>query len=302
MKRLYIALLALSLIWGTSFLFIKVLVTSLTVWEVVFWRCAFGSIVLWALFLWKEKVSFRHLPWGALLLVGLVNNAIPWGLIAFSELYLSSSLASVLNATTPIFTGIIGFVVFSRKLRAIQWTGILLGFIGIVVLSDLHSGGVWSANLLGVGTMLLAAMCYGFSSQYTKRKLSHLPSLAIASITLTFASFYSLTFAYINGTMNWAIIQQPGIIGSFIGLGAFGSGFAIFLLYYLIQKGSAEFAMTVTYLVPISAILWGFIFLDETITSNMLLGLVLVFFGVYLTTEKRKRKREIQHDKTYGVS
>lgn len=302
MKRLYLGLIALSLIWGTSFLFIKILVSSLSIWEIVFWRCLFGATILWVLYFWKEKVDFKGVPWGSLLLIGLLNNALPWGLIALSETIISSSLASVLNATTPIFTGVIGFLIFSRKLKGFQWTGIVLGFIGIIVLSDLSKGEISGGNLIGVGTMLLAAICYGFSSQYTKRKLSHLPSLAIASITLTFASLYSLIFAYISGTMSWGKLFNTNIFLSFIGLGTFGSGIAIFLLYYLIQKGSAEFAMTVTYLVPVTAIVWGSLFLNEAITPTMIIGLILVFIGVYLSTKKPKRKRGIQHDKTYGVS
>ncbi|QHE52027.1 DMT family transporter [Pontibacillus sp. HMF3514] len=302
MKKLYSGLIALSCIWGTSFLFIKILVDSLSVWEVVFWRCLFGAVVLWGIYLWKEKVQLSSLPWGKLALIGLTNNAIPWGMIALSETVISSSLASVLNATTPIFTAIIGLLFFSRRLKGMQWIGILIGFIGIFILSDVSGNQFTSSTFIGVGTMLVATVCYGFSSQFTKKKLTHVSSVALAAVTLTFASFYSLFFAMVRGTMNWSAILAPEVFGSFIGLGAFGSGIAIFLLYFLIQEGTAEFAMTVTYLVPITAILWGAIFLQETITMNMLVGLLFVFLGVYLSGEKKKRKRGIQHDKSYSVS
>ncbi len=302
MKKLYGSLIALSCIWGTSFLFIKILVDTLSVWEVVFWRCLFGAVVLWGIYIWKEKEKFTTLPWGKLAFIGLTNNAIPWGMIALSETVISSSLASVLNATTPIFTAIIGLTIFSRRLSGRQWIGILLGFIGIFILSDVNGSEFSSGNVIGVGTMLIATICYGFSSQFTKRHLSNVSSVALAAITLTFASIYSLFFSMVFGTMNWSAILAPNVFGSFIGLGAFGSGIAIFLLYYLIQKGTAEFAMTVTYLVPITAILWGAIFLKEAITASMIVGLLFVFLGVYLSGEKKKRKRGIQHDKTYRVS
>lgn len=302
MKKLYGGLLALSCIWGTSFLFIKILVESLSVWEVVFWRCLFGAIVLWGIYILKERNRISSLPWGSLALIGLTNNAIPWGMIALSETVISSSLASVLNATTPIFTAVIGLLFFSRRLKAHRWIGIMVGFVGIFILSDINFIGFSMGDLVGIGTMLIATVCYGFSSQYTKKHLSQVSSVALAAITLTFASMYSLLFSMVFGTMNWSAIIKPDIFGSFIGLGAFGSGIAIFLLYYLIQKGTAEFAMTVTYLVPITAILWGAIFLHETITANMIIGLLFVFSGVYLSGEKKKRKRGIQHDKTYRVS
>ncbi|KGP92077.1 membrane protein [Pontibacillus chungwhensis BH030062] len=302
MKRLYIGLVALSLIWGTSFLFIKILVSSMMIWEVVFWRCTFGATVLWGIYIWHGKHQLSKLPWGSLLLVGLTNNALPWGLIALSETNISSSLASVLNATTPIWTGIIGLLCFGIRVSGKQWFGIMVGFIGIIILSDLGNSSLFKNGLAGIGTMVAAAVCYGFSSQYIKRHLHEVSSITVAAVTLTLASLYAFIFAEMSGTIKWSLVSDPSIFGALIGLGVFGSGVGIYIFYYLIQRGSAEFATMVTYLVPVSALVWGSVFLNETLTYQMVFGLALILIGVYLAQEMKDSKRGKQHEQQTRVS
>ncbi|MCD5322515.1 MULTISPECIES: DMT family transporter [Pontibacillus] len=302
MKRLYVGLFTLSLIWGTSFLFIKVLVSSMSVWEVVFWRCTFGAVVLWGIYAFEGKQTLSKLPWGSLLLVGLTNNALPWGLIALSETSITSSLASVLNATTPLWAGLIGLLFFGVRIRGRQWFGIAIGFIGIMVLVDPGEVGFVRNGLAGTLTMIVAAICYGFSSQYIKKNLNDVSAVTVAAITLTFSAMYAFIFTSISGTMNWSLVTTPSIFGSLIGLGAFGSGLGIYIFYYLIQKGSAEFATMVTYLVPVTALLWGSIFLEERIKVSMVVGLAFVLMGVYLAQEKRKKQRGKHHEQQTRVS
>ncbi|WP_345238736.1 DMT family transporter [Pontibacillus salipaludis] len=302
MKRLYIGLVALSLIWGTSFLFIKILVSSMMIWEVVFWRCTFGAVVLWGIYMWNGKDQLTKLPWGSLLLVGLTNNALPWGLIALSETNISSSLASVLNATTPIWTGLIGLLCFGIRIRGKQWLGIMVGFIGIIILVDLGNSSMFSNGLAGIATMIAAAICYGFSSQYIKKHLHKVSSITIAAVTLTVAAFYAFIFAEMSGTISWSLVSDPSIFGALIGLGVFGSGVGIYIFYYLIQKGSAEFATMVTYLVPVSALVWGSVFLSESLSIRMVFGLALILIGVYLAQESKKSKRGKQHEQQTCVS
>ncbi|KGX91548.1 multidrug transporter [Pontibacillus halophilus JSM 076056 = DSM 19796] len=301
-KRLYAGLGALALIWGTSFLFIKLLVEEMGVWEVVFFRCLFGAIALWVIVILKGGIRFRAMPWKALLLIGLTNNTLPWGFIAISETQISSGLASILNATTPLMTALVGYFIFRRSLHKKHWLGIGVGFFGIFVLSDLQLGTLEGMNLAGTFTMLLASLCYGFSSQFTKRYVSNVSSMAVGAITLTFASIYSLAFAQWNGTMNFAAIAQPNVFFAFIGLGSFGSGIAIFIFYYLIQKGSAEFATMVTYLVPLTALLWGSVFLGESITAQTIAGLLFILAGVRLSTSSISKNRGKKYDTTYRVS
>ncbi|WLR52152.1 EamA family transporter [Bacillus tianshenii] len=289
MAKLYGALFTLSMIWGTSFLFVKLLLEDFGSWGVVFLRCLFGALTLVAItFVKREAKQWRRLPWKAIIVVALLNNAIPWGLIALSETQISSSLASVVNATTPIWTSLIGFAMFSSRMHKMQWIGIVVGFIGILVLLDLDVAGLFTENFIGIGTMIGAAICYGLGSQLSKRNLSNLSVTMISASTLSVATVVSFIMSMLTEPVQVQAVLEWNNLLSVIGIGVFGSGFAYLFYYYMIKEGSAEFASLVTYLVPVSALIWGALLLDEAISVHMILGLVLIFSGVYLSSRKSK--------------
>ncbi|WP_404432710.1 DMT family transporter [Sutcliffiella horikoshii] len=293
MKRLYAALITLSLIWGMSFLFIKLLVVDLGVWGVVFWRCMFGAGTLLILLLIQNKLKLlRNLPLLPIVLIAVLNNALPWALIAVSETSISSSLASVVNATTPIWTILIGFSIFSSKMEKMQWIGVSVGFLGIIVLLELNVLQLFQDNLLGVGTMLGATICYGFGAHLSKRHLQNIPITVISFSTLAVAGILSGTMLSFVQPSGFLAVGSVSIVVSLIGLGVFGSGVAYLLYYYMVKEGSAEFASLVTYIVPITAMLWGSLLLGEKITPHMLFGLILIFSGVYLSSYKTKAKKQ----------
>lgn len=291
--RLYMALITLSLIWGTSFYFIKILVEDLGPWGVVFVRCSLGALtLLLIMFFHRKSVMLKELPWKALLIVGLLNALVPWGLIGISETKISSSLASIVNATTPIWTSVIGVLFFAIALTFKQWFGVFIGFIGILILIDLNITQLFNEDLIGMGTMIAATLCYGFSSQFTKRHLQGISVMMISFITLLVGALGSLFLLTFSGTpMQMDALSIESII-AMIGLGVFGSGLAYLLFYYMIQKGSAEFATTVTYLVPITAMFWGWFLLDEHIPTHAIFGLILILIGVYLSTRKTAKKAQ----------
>ncbi|WP_339145659.1 MULTISPECIES: DMT family transporter [unclassified Sutcliffiella] len=292
MKRLYLALLTLSLIWGMSFLFIKLLVVDLGVWGVVFWRCAFGAGTLLVILLVQRKLNtLRKLPLIPILFIALLNNALPWALIAVSETTISSSMASVVNATTPIWTILIGFTIFASQMKKMQWIGVGVGFFGIMVLLELNLFQLFHDNLLGVGTMLGATICYGFGAHLSKRYLQNIPIAVISFSTLAMAGVISGLMMAIIQPSGFMAVGSMDILLSLIGLGVFGSGFAYLLYYYMVKEGSAEFASLVTYLVPITAMIWGSLLLGERITLHMLFGLILIFSGVYLSSYKTKASK-----------
>ncbi|UOQ43905.1 EamA family transporter [Halobacillus salinarum] len=301
--RLYVALGALSLIWGLSFVFIKWLVEPAGLWGTVFIRCTAGAVVVLPL-LWKNRREFiRRVPYQDLLVVGVFNAGLPWGLIALSETQINSTTAAVLNALTPICTAFIGFLFFSIKLKPQQWGGVVLGFLGILVLMNFEAGELLKENFIGMGTMILAAICYGFSSQYTKKNLQETGVLLIAACTLTVGAIVGLIGMGVTGSFKAFVhvpFLDPKVLIAIIGLGCFGSGIAHLLFYYLVTRGSAEFATSVTYLIPITAMIWGFILLHEQLTSRLALGLVIIFTGVYLAGRKSVRFRTAIKSKKAG--
>jgi drug/metabolite transporter (DMT)-like permease len=289
MGRLYSALIGLSLIWGTSFLFMKIILSSLSPVAVVFGRCFFGMITLFFIFLFsKEKFNLKKLPWGKLVLVALANNVLPWLLICSSETIISSGLASIINAATPIWTLIIGFFFFASSLNKNQWIGILIGFLGIFILSEIKPGDILSGNTLGIILMTGATFCYGLGSHMSKKYLSNLSIIETSFFTLTISAVFSFIVMIVFTPHSIPALFDASLVLPFIGLGAFGSGVAYLLFYFLVKKGSPEFASLVTYLVPVSALIWGAVLLKESIHLAMLVGLIIIFLGVYISSRKSK--------------
>lgn len=285
--REYIALITLSLIWGLSFVFIHILSEPAGVWGTVFIRCMAGALLLAPLLWVKRKQIIKPIPWKSLLIVGVFNAGLPWGLIALSQTQINSSLAAVLNAFTPIFTGLIGILFFSTVLFRRQWIGIATGFIGILIIMNFNISVLFGESFIGIGTMILATMSYGFSSHYARKHLKDAGIIFVTTCTLvvgTFVGGIGMLVTQPTQLVHLANVMNGEILFAIMGLGFFGSGIAHLLFFYLMSKKSPEFATSVTYLIPISAIFWGSFLLDETITINMVIGLVVILCGVYLTT------------------
>ncbi|QNG58312.1 EamA family transporter [Bacillus sp. PAMC26568] len=291
MLRLYGALIGLSLIWGLSFVFMKWLLPPAGVWGIVFLRCLAGAIILLPVLLWRRKEIKGRLPWKALIVVGIFNCGLAWGLIPLSETVIDSTTASILNATTPIWTGLIGFILFSYRLTSRQWIGILIGFFGILMLMDFQFGQLFGKKFVGNGTMLAAAICYGLAGQLTKRFLSEIGVLVISTFTLLTGALVGLIGMLLTEPFKPDLLLDPLPFLAIIGLGCFGSGLGQLIYFYINKNGSPELAATVTYLIPVSAMVWGYLFLEETITPNIIIGLLIIFAGVYLSSKKSKDKR-----------
>jgi drug/metabolite transporter (DMT)-like permease len=290
MLRLYGALIGLSLIWGLSFVFMKWLLPPAGVWGIVFLRCIAGAIILLPVLLWRRREIKGRLPWKALIVVGIFNCGLAWGLIPLSETVIDSTTASILNATTPIWTGLIGFILFSYRLASRQWIGILIGFFGILMLMDFQFGQLFGKNFIGIGTMLTAAICYGLAGQLTKRFLSEIGVLVITTFTLLTGALVGLIGMLLTEPFKLDLLLEPLPFFAVIGLGCFGSGLGQLIYFYINKNGSPELAATVTYLIPGSAIIWGYFLLEESITANIIVGLLIIFAGVYLSSNKSKFK------------
>lgn len=288
MLRLYSALISLSLIWGFSFVFIKWLLGPAGIWGTVFIRCLAGVVILLPVLFWKHRHTLKKLPWKQLMVVGIFNAGLPWGLIALSETQIPSNTAATLNATTPIWTAVIGFLIYSVVLTKRQWTGIIIGFLGILIVTNFSIGQLIGQNFVGIGTMILAALCYGFASQYTKKHLGNVTVVVTTAFSLLTGAIVGLAGMLVTHPIHPAALLHPLPIIAVIGLGCFGSGLAHLLYYYMMKKSSAEFATTVTYLVPVTATLWGFVLLGEPVSSHLIVGLIVIFIGVYFSTRKKK--------------
>ncbi|MGP4073191.1 DMT family transporter [Piscibacillus sp. B03] len=286
--RVYLALISLSVIWGLTFIFIKMTVENTGVWGMVFLRCFIGALFLLPVFLFKLRSRETPIPYKHLIILGVINAGIPWGFLAWSETVINSNTTSVINALTPLFTALIGFLFFKKHLLKRQWLGILIGFFGIVVLTEFQIHQLFGSHFIGIGTMTLATIFYAFGSQYLKKHLQREDLVITITVSLFVASIVGLL---VGGAMNdlpsfsTFNLETTLIV---LALGAIGSGLAHLLLYYMIINGTPEFAATVAYIIPITAIIASFFILNEPITVNLVSGMLFIFIGIYITGRYRR--------------
>jgi len=287
-RKLAFALGALSLIWGGSFFFIKILLhDGFGPWSIAFLRSSFGLVGLAVIMLAiRQPFHFTRIPWVRMIVMALINTAIPWAFIGFSETRIASSMASALNTMTPIWTLIIGVIFFKLASSRLQWIGMTVSTVGLIVLLDINPVSIVSIDLIGFLCMMTATLCYGFGTQLSKKLTETLTMYQTAFGTLLVSSIGSGIAALTTESIPVDRLIAPASLGALLGLGVLGSGVAYILFYYLVQKGSAQIASMVTYLVPVTAIIWGFTLLDEEIHWSLLAGLVLILTGVYLASKK----------------
>jgi drug/metabolite transporter (DMT)-like permease len=291
-RSFYFALILLSLIWGGSFFFIKILLESFHPWTIAFLRSSFGlATIAIVMLIIREPFGFRKIPWLQMGLMAIFNTSIPWWLIALGETKLSSGMASVLNSTTPLWTSVVGVLFFKAASSRWQWVGMGVAFFGLIILLDINPVTIVSIHPAGLLFMLTATLSYAFGSQLSKKLIQ-------SGLTMYQVSFGTLLWAAVSSGVV-ALLSEPftlpklaGLVNlsTVIGLGVFGSGFAYFLFYYLVRTGGPENATMVTYLVPVTALVWGYAILNEEIHWSLLVGLVLILGGVFLAGYRGKSR------------
>lgn len=289
MSRLLVgALILLSLIWGGSFLFIKELLQDFGPWTIGFLRSAFGLITITVIMLvLRQPFGILHIRWIPMAAVALVNTALPWALIGFSETKLTSGMASILNATTPLWTIVVGRLFFKAATNRMQWIGMGIAFVGLILLLDINPHSIVSVDFVGFFGMLAATFFYGTGSQLSRR-LKGVTFYQTTFGTLACAMLGSGTMAFSTESVRLSHLGSLTTIGSAIGLGVFGSGIAYILFFYMVQRGSPEFATMTTYLIPATAIVWGVTLLNETVHWTLFAGMALILGGIFVSGRRRK--------------
>ena len=278
----WIALLALSTLWGGSFFFFKVLVAELPPFTVVLGRVGIAALAL-NLLLAARRDPLRLAPrlWGPFLILGLLNNVIPFSLIAFGETRITSGSAAILNATTPIFT-ILAAHLFTtdEKMTLAKGTGVLAGFSGVAVLIGPEAlSGIGQGDLLGDGCCLLAALVYGLGAIYGRR-FKGMPPLKIATAQVTAATVILLPLASLVDRP-WALpMPSTGAWMALLAIALLSTALAYLLYFRILAVAGATNLVLVTFLLPASALALGALFLGEAVTLRALMGLALIGLGL----------------------
>ncbi len=297
---LYVAVIC---IWGASFILIKRGLVAFTPLQVGALRMTVAGLCLAPLaihFLLKARNGVAppqdagRYPWRVLLLVGLTGNLLPAILFPLAQTHLPSSTVGTINSLTPLMTLAIGIAAFGERLRMQALLGIALGFAGsvsLILLRPTAGGGTalldWTA--LGFGALALGStLCYGISLNVVKRRLSHLRSAEVASLSITPAGLIGL--GYLLSSDFGARLMAPGgwaAAAAIALLGAMGTALALLLFYKLVQLASPLFAASNTYFLPFMALLWGA--LDgEPVGWVHGIALGLILMGVWLVNRRRK--------------
>lgn len=287
MEQKWVYLGILSLIWGSSFILIKKSLLGFTPIQVGGLRIMFASLILFILgFRSLRTLSKTDLKW--IVIAGLCSSFFPPFFFALAQMQISSGITSILNSVAPLFTTIVGVVLFGLALKGRQVFGVFIGLLGTVVLIAAGVEDNYSQNYWYSFFIIFSALGYAFNINIIKKYLAHLSPLAVTTASFGVAFFPALALLFYSGVFNqfWANTGMQNAIWYLLALAFLGTALANILFNKLIHLSSPVFAASVTYLIPLVAVLWGL--LDgEHISVIQLLGGFIILFGVWLVNRKK---------------
>ena len=289
----YVAFATLGLIWGASFLFIKVGVHDMSPTVLVLIRAGSGTLALAVIMRamgrplggdsWKKRLP-------SFIFMAFANALFPWVAIAWGEQHISSGLASILNSTTTLWAAIFVYWVIPAERPSIHnYVGVLLGILGVIILvfPDISTHGL-TGNVLGGLAVVAAAMSYAVSALYQRTKMRGMSVYEQSLGQLALTALIAIPFAAPSvPQVHLAFISMAAVIA----LGVFGSGVAYLLYYYTMNTLGPVRATGVTFVVPITAVFWGIVLLHESLSLPIVTGMVVILGGVVLTNLRGRRPR-----------
>jgi drug/metabolite transporter (DMT)-like permease len=288
----YMAFAALGLIWGASFLFIKLGVRDMSPTVLVLIRAGSGAIALAVIMRamgrpligdhWKRRLA-------PFTFMAITNALLPWVAIAWGEQHISSGLASILNSTTTLWAAIlIYWVIPAERPSVVNYMGVLVGIVGVAILvfPDVAAHGL-SGNLVGALAVVLASMSYAVSALFQRTKMRGMNVYQQSFGQLAVTSILALPIAApALPHVHLALISMAAVIA----LGVAGSGVAYLLYYYTMNTLGAVRATGVTFVVPVTAVFWGVVLLHESLTLPIVIGMLVILVGIVLTNLRRSKR------------
>lgn len=275
----FFTLLCLAMIWGASFMLIRVAVDSFAPVYLIEARVFFAalSLSLIALFL-RKQLTFR----GNLkhyFIVGFFNSAVPWLLFAYAAQTLTVAMLAILNATAPIWGVLIERVWHGTRIARTGWVGLVVGLLGVILMVGLEPTLLNRQSIIAIAAAALAAVCYGIGTnyaRYVKKKVSafdnsHGSLWATVIILLPLLPFFPVKSAPANH--EWFAVIVLGVVCT---------GVALLFYFRLLEQAGTASALSVTYLIPGFAAIWGYVVLDEALTFNVVVGIMTVVLGTML--------------------
>ncbi len=285
-------LVLLAAIWGASFLFMRIAVPAFGPVPLAFVRVAGAAMMLLPLLAARGELAALRRAWRPLLVVGTTNSALPFVCFGYATLSITAGLASIFNAATPMSSAVFAWAWLKEAMTPWRLLGLALGFAGVLGLAwnkaGLRGSGVDLAVLLAIVACLVGTLLYGFSASFTRRKLAGVPAMALATGSQGAAALLLAPLAW----WTWPA-AQPGLVpwAAAIASALLSSGLAYVLYFRLIARIGPTNAASVTFLVPVFAVVWGGWLLGEAITAAMVLGGLVIIAGTSLVLGLLPRRR-----------
>jgi len=287
----WVMLIALSLLWSATFFVVEIGLRELGPFMLVAGRVSFGAATLWILVLASGLTLPRTArDWRDLFVMGFLNNAVPFSLIFWGQVYLTGGLAAIFNATTPIFGVIVAHMLLAdERATPLKALGVLFGLCGVVAMVGPEALQGMSGSLLGQIAIIGAAISYAFAGVFGRRLSRFAPPVAAAGM-LTASTIMMVPLALmVEGVPaampsidTWAVILVLGVLGS---------GGAYILYFRILARAGATNLLLVTFIIPPGAILLGWVFLDEELGETAIVGLGLIFAGLACVDGRLFRRR-----------
>lgn len=280
--RVWAMLILLSMLWGGSFFFVGIVVTDLPPLTIVALRVGIAAITLWIIALMIGLRPPKELRvWGAFLGMGLLNNVVPFALIVWGQTQIASGLASILNAATPIFAVVVaGMLLPDERVTPLKLAGVGIGFVGVVVMIGLPalSGG---GSLIAQLAIIAAALSYAFAGVYGRRfKVMGINPIITAAGQVTASTIVLTPVALmVDGRLD-VVAMSVDTWAAIVGLAVLSTAVAYVLYFKILETAGATNVLLVTLLVPVSAILLGSLFLNESLEVIHFVGMLLIAIGL----------------------
>lgn len=281
--------LGMGLVWGASFLFMKVALDGVSPGQVVWSRLVLGGLTLGAIALvGRERLPRQPIVWVHFLVVGVVGCVLPHLAFAWGEQYVTSGLASIYNAVTPITTALMVTLAFRvERLGREQIIGVATGIVGVVIIIGPWRYSALTGDLWGQLACLGAAVCYGFTFGYTRKYITHRTELSSTTVAFLQIGMGGAVMLVLTPVLATGPVQLTGwIVASLLALGILGTGFAYLWNIAVLRAWGPTTTSTVTYVTPVVGVVLGVIILGETFSWNEPAGAALVLLGILLTQKR----------------
>ena len=285
--RYWFLLTCLGALWGSAFMFIKIGTPDFGPIALVNSRLIIASFIFLPILLRKKYLPLLKPIWKHALVISISNNVIPFTLFSFASLGANSNILAILNATTAFNTMIIAYFWLDEKVSTKQIFGLVLGFLGVLILVNPQSS---EATLIASLSCLVASVFYSFSAVFIQKNAAKTNKLVLIGWSLVFSSIIMMPMSYFYLPTKLPSLEATLAV---IWLGAISTGFAFLGWVRLIEKIGAVKTSTVAYFLPIFGIIWGNIFLDEIISTTIVIGCLVILVGIFLATSNNSSfKRE----------